>query len=275
MNITKTVPGFVRIVLFCLGAQFLVGGSVAADRETNPERILLAGNSILYTNNVPEILSEIAKTNGKALSVDMFAKGGAQISDLLASKPVMDAIESEKYDVVVFHDRGGDAMCAASPPAEFGGACKMMIEDHIRFAGKVRSYNAKPYLLGTYQPSWVSARLASGERFIAAEAGIPHIEISEKWNALVAKHPDMPWLAEDGMHPGVALSVLMASEIYRSLFGTYPRAADIRVDAALDIPREHLRDVVSTEALPTVETTTIFSEEEFQKILGSSFSDAP
>src|SRR5690606_20812701 len=145
-------------------------------------RVFLVGNSILYTNNMPALLMEIGARNGKDIVADMFAQGGAQIADLVSSSIVRSAIESGSYDFVIFHDRGGDALCASRWLQPSGLECERMIEDHRKLAELIAGHGAVPYLLGTYQPPSVSLELTRAERHIADLLDIGYIEISEKWN---------------------------------------------------------------------------------------------
>ncbi|MBW3568303.1 MAG: hypothetical protein KY410_10185, partial [Proteobacteria bacterium] len=72
---------------------------------------------------------------------------------------------------------------------------------------------------------------------------------------------------EDGMHPGKALSILMAAEIHRTIFSTYPLAADISTTAPLFVPRDKLEDVVVLDALPAGKAKDVITAEQFEKIL--------
>lgn len=232
-------------------------------------RVLLVGNSILYTNNMPAVLMEIGRQNGREISADMFAVGGARISEHVSSSVVRSAIEGGSYDFVVFHDRGGDGLCAAPSRAPRGPECERMIEDHGKLVELIRASGAVPYLLGTYQPPIVSLELTRGEQYIADTLGIRHIEISEKWNRVRETVGDAPWLAEDGMHPGRALTALMAAEVYRALFSSYPEPSRIATSAPLEIPLDAMRDVVAAGELDAGEETEVLSADAFAKILSA------
>src|SRR5690606_26404702 len=227
----------------CLVALLLFLMTTVLRGETTS--ILLVGNSILYTNNMPAVLTDIGQRNGKPIKADMFALGGAQISELVSSSVVRSAIENGSYDFVIFHDRGGDALCAAPSRAPRSPACDRMIEDHRKLVGLIRRSGAIPYLLGTYQPPIVSLELTKAERHIADTVGIRHIEISEKWNTIREAVEDAPWLADDGMHPGRALTALMATEVYRAIFSGYPAASRLATTAPLHIPQDKLRNVLA------------------------------
>lgn len=267
MKSHRTSLKSLKVFALCLATQLLPSFPVASAPDQYPLRVFLAGNSIIYTNNLPAVLTEIAISNGKRLTVDMFARGGAQISDLLASEQVAAAIRSGKYDAVIFHDRGGDALCATSRSIPLHAECNRMIENHRQLAELVREYGSTPFLLGTYQPPSASLRLVRGERHIADEINVSHIEISEKWNQAKVTVQDAPWLAEDGMHPGRALTTLMAMEIYHTLFGSYPQPDRISTTAPLYVPRNKLKQIVRLEELPREEVNEVLSAEQAEQIL--------
>lgn len=266
MKSQRTSLKFLQVVALCI-ATLLLPAISAAEPDNKAVRVFLAGNSIIYTNNLPAVLTEIATANGKRVTVDMFARGGAQISDLIASSEVTAAIRDGDYDVVIFHDRGGDALCATSRSEPLEADCERMIEDHRQFAALIRENDATPYLLGTYQRPVASLRLVQGERNIADDIGVRHIEISETWNQAVTAVEDAAWLAEDGMHPGRALTALMAMEIYHTLFGSYPQPGDVSTTSPLYVPRDKLNDVVRLEDLPREDVSEVLSAEHFKRIL--------
>lgn len=258
MTLSSFLAGFLAVLL-------LLATAAAAQAEAT--RVLLVGNSILYTNNLPAVLMEIGRSNGKPISADMLALGGARISEHVSSSVVRAAIESGSYDFVIFHDRGGDALCAAPSRAPRGPDCERMIDDHRTLVELIRASGAEPYLLGTYQPPIVSLELTRGERYIADTIGVPHIEISERWNRVREAVDGAPWFAEDGIHPGRALTALMAAEVYRAMFSRYPQPSRIATNAPLDIPLDAMRDVIGPEDLDAGEVTEVLSAETFETIL--------
>lgn len=257
---TRRKIGLLAALLLCL---FMPPLPASSEHTDDAVRILLAGNSILYTNNLPTVLTAISKANDKHLVVDMFAQGGATVADLLASDAVTSAITDGAYGIVIFHDRGGNAFACDSP----GDACEEMIDDHRRMAELIRDAGATPWLLGTYQPAHVSARLTKNEKHIAEKIGVAHIEISDTWNRIKEATSELPWLAEDGMHPGRALTALMATEIYREIFSSYPLPSRLSTTSPLYVPREKLRNIVALEDQARGAEQEILSEAQFRMMI--------
>lgn len=69
------------------------------------------------------------------------------------------------------------------------------------------------------------------------------------------------------MHPGRALTTLMAMEIYHTLFGSYPQPDGISTTAPLYVPRNKLKQIVRLEELPLGEVNEVLSAEQAEQIL--------
>lgn len=198
-------------------------------------RILLVGNSILYTGNVPITLTRVASHAGSSLDVAMYAQPGAKVSDIVQDTNVMSLLRYGRYDTVVFHDQGGNSICMAE--RQLSGSCEKVLADHRAIVKAIRAGGGTPYLLGTYQKSAEASRsIEQAEARIAKDLGVVHIPVSEKWREGMRVLPDSRWLADDGIHPGPILTVMMAMEIYQAVTGKCPPLASIESPASGGIP---------------------------------------
>lgn len=202
------------------------GASSSREREA---RVLFIGNSLTYVGNTPAIYSAIAAVDGLEIKSDMIVRGGATLTERVADGAVARALASRKYAAIVLQERGGDLACF------FGSESCLQSREAITALVKLaREHGAKVVLLGTYQPNpSASALLVEKESSVASEAHIPYIEVSEKLRVLQNTFPKLPWLAEDGMHPGAALALLNAMLIYRTLHESPPPDAPITVRAPI------------------------------------------
>src|SRR5215471_9266624 len=77
-----------------------------------PHRVLLVGNSIIYTNNLPAVLHALILTQrpDADVRIDMFAKGGATLAETVADLRFRVALSNGHYDAVILQERGGDAI---------------------------------------------------------------------------------------------------------------------------------------------------------------------
>ena len=203
---------------------------------TLPVRVLLLGNSILYTGNVPEILHQLALMSDIPVTIDMYAQPGARLVDLVDSDDTKRII-GQGYDFVVFHDRGGDTLCVVRNPEE--PTCEQTVEAHSRMAQYVRASGATPVLLGTYQRSVTASRdIERADNLLAESVEARFVPVSAEWHTQESLHPEISWMADDRMHPGKGLSLLMAVNIYRSLFGSCPDPIELVAPGGVAIPPE-------------------------------------
>ena len=113
----RIVKAVALIVLWSCFCSASAGSQLAVPKQI---RILLIGNSIVYTNNLPAFLSKLAASQprGPSLRVDMFVRGGAKLTELLSDSRLRDAIRENSYDLIVLQERGGPALCAAGKDLE-------------------------------------------------------------------------------------------------------------------------------------------------------------
>src|SRR5690606_17543709 len=119
----------------------------------DPIKVLIVGNSIVYTNNLPAVLDRIAvaQADGGEYRIDMFARGGASLSEWAKGDGLLRALPERRYDVVVFQERGGDDLCVLKPSERSTLACQVLIDSHIALAALARQGGARVLYLGTYQ----------------------------------------------------------------------------------------------------------------------------
>ncbi|GLQ98078.1 hypothetical protein [Dyella mobilis] len=203
-----------------------------------PLNLLIVGNSLVYTNNLPSILTFLAQSRG--LTVDLFAKSGGALSDYVKDGRLQAVIRSHAYDAVIIQERGGDDICVSYPQLSDTPSCKNAVQAHEIIANWAREAGATPYYLGTYQATDESSRtLVKSEKVMAQKMGARYIEISNTFNALSARHKSWAWFGKN-MHPGYPLSTLMAIRIYQAVYGAYPSPADVCLDANLFGPGEDI-----------------------------------
>jgi hypothetical protein len=151
----------------------------------------------------------------------MIASGGATLTMHAAESATRKAITDGSYDYVVLQERGGDVMCSFGP-----SSCVDARQALAELSKLAMEAGAKVIYLGTYQYNEVaSERLAAAETKLAAELGIAHLQVSERFRHGVQSVPDANWLASDGMHPGADLTLLMAILIHRHIFESLPTTA--------------------------------------------------
>lgn len=218
------------------------------------ERVLFVGNSLTYVGNLPAVFSAVANANGRAVASDMIVRGGATLTERLNDGAIARALDGHRYSTLVLQERGGDLLCAFGPAscADSGASLKAI----ARMAKEKGVANV--VLLGTYQslPA-MSKAIVEREAAAAAEAGIAYIEVSETLQRLDGAQPALAWFDADGMHPGKDLTLLEAMLLHRQLFGAWPGARALVVNAPIYGVQSGLTETLRAADAPAPKAGTL------------------
>jgi hypothetical protein len=174
--------------------------------------VLLIGNSLTYSNDLPSLLAGVARAAGDSIRVGMAA--GANLAVIDHTNGSTDAfvqIDGHAWSYVVLQQ--------GPTPA---GICRdtliiaaMRFEPHIRGAGG-RAVLWLPWARQD-NPQSLDAAGESATQAARAVGGIV-APIGIAWKMALADDPTLPLYGSDGYHPAPAGSALAALTIYDRLF---------------------------------------------------------
>jgi hypothetical protein len=225
------------------GASWLAAASLGCSPGRSPAEpltILVIGNSLVYTGNMPAVFDALSEANGRSTHSDMLVRGGARLADFATDGSAATVLDRKRYAVVVLQERGGDLIGGFGEDARHAS-----IEAAGHLVKEAARRGAKPILLGSYQqPAEVSQALLNAEEAVARRWSIAHVRVSAAFRIGLATAPERAWLDADGMHPGADLTLLQAVLLYHALFGEWPKAGALDIvapiyprGAAFDPPR--------------------------------------
>ena len=199
-------------------------------------RLLFIGNSFTTRNDLPGLLSAIAKA-GKGITIEceVISAGGASLRrhwNAGAANTISDA----KWDYVVFQEQS-----------------TLPVKNSNRFHENVREFvpvmkesGAKMVLYMTWARNKEPENqelLTDSYNKIGKELGAIVVPVGTAWQKLLAEH-DKPVLhAQDGSHPTLAGSYLAACTFYATLFGGDPTALESDVGELTDDERMLLQRI--------------------------------
>lgn len=263
-----------RGVLAALFIAALSTGAQGAQRpvQSTCGRVLFAGNSVIYTNNLPAVFMELAAAQGGGICrADLIARGGATLSEL--EDGIVRQLASDTYSTLVLQEKGASDLCVLDTRERASAACRRLIASHVHLAQAARARGVRVLYLGTYQfvPE-ASQALVQAERELAARMGAHHIPVSERLRAARGAQPALPWLHADGSHPGPAATVLMAALVYRELAGTLPHRAALCARIVRYAPEWKPAAVTPHEVLtaPAAGRRCLLSVEQTQMVLAAA-----
>ena len=214
-------------------------------------KILMIGNSATYYNDVPGILSNLISENGIDAVVHSATKGGARLSNALSEETpqhekLCSLLSENKYDVLFLQEHGIHGIldvdgfkASAAELCRIVGAERIIL--YVPCARKEGNDVLKKH-------GWTARKMTDlaysayvdVASFIGAEvspATVCFMNIIEK-NHYVELH------CEDMGHPSVLGSCVIATTLYRTLFGEMPRESNAVGDAKqyFDIIDETVRE---------------------------------
>ena len=200
-----------------------------------PLRVLMIGNSLTYTNDLPAMLTAVAASqpSGIAIETTSFVEPGGSLARRWLDGAAVRALESTHWDAVVLQERGGVEACLVDEVQRSGGECRASIVAHRAFAKLARERGARVLLLETWYPAEAAqARLHEGTLRLARQPVASVVHAGDALQAL-ARRDGRASTFPDGLHPGPAASLVMAAQLYRTLTGEAPVPATVRIDFAL------------------------------------------
>lgn len=223
-----TAPGLTRRSFLGAAVSAVTLSACGLPTREPPERVLFVGNSLIYYNDMPSQFAQLASAAlGRPVEAEMLARGGAHISQHAAAGVVQRELATGRYTALVLQEFGGGLSCHAELE-KFGFSCEASHAAHADLVASAQQQGAVPVLLGAYRMQRGSAvNLSLKEAELAARIGALHAGLGD-FPQLVEAHPDWPWLdPEDGQHPGLDLSLLMALRTLKTLYRRLPPAGAV------------------------------------------------
>ncbi|MBE5315354.1 MAG: hypothetical protein H4O13_08125 [Xanthomonadales bacterium] len=225
-----TAPGLTRRSFLGAAVSAMTLSACGLPTRERPERVLFVGNSLIYFNDMPSQFAQLASAAlGRPVEAEMLARGGAHISQHAAAGVVQRELATGRYTALVLQEFGGGLSCHAGLE-EFGFSCEASHAAHADLASSAQQQGAVPVLLGAHRMQRGSAvNLSLKEAELAARIGALHAALGD-FPQLIEAHPDWPWLdPEDGQHPGLDLSLLMALRTLKTLYRRLPPASAVEL----------------------------------------------
>ena len=195
-------------------------------------KILFIGNSFTARNDVPGLITELAKSRGDRVEHRLISAGGASLRMHWNKGEARKAIEQTRHDYVVLQEQ-------STLPVK--NAARM--HENIRlFDEAIKASGATTALYLT----WARKNAPEAQRAITdayttvgTELGATVVPVGVAWERLLGKplHPELH--DKDGSHPSVAGSYLAACVFLAVLLGHNPVGieSDVKGLAASDVRR--------------------------------------
>ncbi|HEY3581768.1 MAG TPA: hypothetical protein VGK82_14540, partial [Pyrinomonadaceae bacterium] len=256
------------MVLGCLFLVATVAVSAQPQQSVKPNgscttRVLFLGNSYTYFNDLPAILSELAKAGHQCtVETRMVAPGGKTLKDHWDSSTSHQALDSQAWDFVVLQDQS-----TLGINFYFEGQTRVTSDEMFRpaaelWANEIRKHHATPVFYLTWARkatpmdqaalNYAYIRAAKATHSLVAPVGLA-------WARVRQTDPSIDLYYRDGAHPSAAGSYLAACAIYATIFRASPVNLPARITGApINLETEELEpnktDVLIDLSTPVART---------------------
>lgn len=175
-------------------------------RDPKVISVLFLGNSLTYWNDLPRVTEDIAKGEARPIRAASVTMGGASLDQLWYRTKALEALWLHHWDYVIVQERSGRA------PHDRGELFHQYLG---MFANEIRKSGAQPLIYMTWLPDQAAANeklfrnAATRARAKLVPAGIAWAELTKKGMNLL----------DDGTHPNIAGSYLVACSVFSTIYG--------------------------------------------------------
>jgi hypothetical protein len=199
--------------------------------------ILFLGNSYTYTNDLPDLLKQLAAAANQAIVAEAIAEPGWQLQEHATSEDSFDARAAQAWRYVVLQEQSVIPAIPAERASSMFPAVRSLAE-------QLAPIGRQPLLFMTWgrergmpesgfaDYASMQTAISTGYLTIAAELDIAIAPVGEAWRTIVTQHPSIRLWDDDGSHPSLAGSFLAACVFYTVLYRRSPKG--IAYTAGLD-----------------------------------------
>lgn len=222
-------------LLLCCAA--LLAAPLRSNAQVTPPpreyRVLMVGNSLTYTNNLPALLRAVGASQGTRITTETYASPGGSLAERWRDGHAADALRARKFDVVVLQEMGGKIAGCLATPDQRKAPCAASVHAYTAFASLANAGGAKTLVFTTWGPDdrW-QGRLNRSARTIADKSSASVFNAAGALRALRKVEPEVA-LFPDGTHPSTQASLMLALALYQDITGIAPVARDLRITAPL------------------------------------------
>jgi hypothetical protein len=191
-------------------ALVLLGGCATGESTPRGTRILFVGNSLTYTNDVPAIVEELARSAGQPVETATIAYPNYSLADHLAAGEAARRIGSEHWDFIVLQ-QGPSAL----PESRIE-----LTASTRQFAALAEPRQARIGLFAVWPAS--DRRSAFDSVSMSYQAAATAVDgaffpVGNAWQFAWERAPALALYGADGFHPAPLGSLLAALVIYRGI----------------------------------------------------------
>jgi hypothetical protein len=194
---------------------------VHTDATKTPVRVLFVGNSLTYSNGMPDMVARLAQNDGPGMSLASLDLRGKSLADHVADGDVAKMLEEKTWDFVVLQENSNVSETAK------------MLEPAKKLDEMVRAHGAKTVLFLPWAHSGSDAerqhmlsRMVAMYQDVGKAIGARVAPAGPAFEAVHTKKPEYDLVGSDGVHPTFRGSYVAACVLYATLYAKTPVGHD-------------------------------------------------
>ena len=197
-----------------LATASLVG--VPAAHAEEDVRVLWIGNSLVYYNDLPKMVAELAKAGGqRPLANEQETPGGCTLEKHWTDGKALKKLAAHKWDFVVLQEHSQKPLTDPKPMFEYANKFDAEIQKQ---GGKTLLY--LPFPLAKAPEN--QAKLTKLHEDLAAKLKARVVPVGPAWAKAQAEPTPPNLFNNDGVHPNRTGSYLAACMFYAAIYGKSP-----------------------------------------------------
>lgn len=195
-------------ILFCL---FILLVQIVVSQSETKTSILFIGNSLTYTNNLPILVEDEAKKEGKKVITKIIAHPNYALEDHFNDGKVQELIKKQHYDFMIIQQGPSSQPYGRTSLISYGRKLKKLCDKHNTKLVYFMVWPSRQYY-HTYD-GVIKNHTNAAEKNKAILAPVGKI-----WKQHFDKTNDFSYYGPDGFHPSEKGSKKAAEIIVKTLF---------------------------------------------------------
>lgn len=231
------------------------------------KRVLMIGNSYIYSNNLPDVLESLALSMGDSLDIYSSTPGGATFNTHTANSTTLALIQQGNWDFVVLQAQSQEPSFPPSQVATQTYPFAKRLDSLVHVSspcaetlffmtwGKKNGDpgNCAGYpILCTY--AGVYSRLRESYMEMTADNQSTCVPVGATWDYIINNYPSIELFVSDGSHPNVNGTYLAACTFYSSIFKKSCAGTNYILSGVSQADANHFYAATDSVVLDSIET---------------------
>ena len=200
-----------------------------------PIRVLFIGNSLTFSNDLPDMFAELAHSGGHEVEVEMLDQGGWTLADHAQSSATLEEITQGNWDFVVLQEQSKLPAIPDQRNEQMYPAVRLLEEQISGSSAAAILFMTWGYRDGLPEAGYedyaeMQAQIQAGYLEIGGELETIIAPVGVAWQSAIEQKPNLNLWQMDGIHPNREGTYLAANVFYALIFQQSPAGLILSAD---------------------------------------------